>query len=66
LIFYGIALVNASRYTVHDTFYLGISEIIIGIIALFLAQWNLRFWALGFGVLHIIYGAVVYFRYETK
>ncbi|RFS15227.1 hypothetical protein [Emticicia sp. C21] len=66
LIFYGIALVNASRYTVHDTFYLGISEIIIGIIALFLAQWNLNFWALGFGVLHIIYGAVVYFRYETK
>ncbi|RYU93687.1 hypothetical protein [Emticicia agri] len=66
LIFYGIALVNASRYTVHDTFYLGISEVIIGLIALFLAQWNLFFWALGFGVLHIIYGAVVYFRYETK
>ncbi|WP_337044104.1 hypothetical protein [Emticicia sp. 17c] len=66
LVFYGIALVNASKYTVHDTFYLGISEIILGIIALFLAQWNLWFWAVGFGVLHIIYGIVVYFRYETK
>lgn len=66
LIFYGIALVNASQYTVHDTFYLGLGEIIIGIVALFLAQWNLWFWALGFGVLHIIYGVVVYLRYDTK
>lgn len=66
LIFYGIALVNASKYTVHDTFYLGISEIILGIVSLFLAKWNLVFWAIGFGVLHIIYGAVVYFRYEKK
>lgn len=66
LVFYGIALVNASKYTVHDTFYLGISEIVLGLVALYLAQWNLLFWAIGFGVLHIIYGLVVYFRYDTK
>jgi len=66
LIFYGIALVNASKYTVHDTFYLGISEIVLGIVSLFLAKWNLIFWAVGFGLLHIIYGVVVYFRYEKK
>ncbi|PLK45690.1 hypothetical protein [Emticicia sp. TH156] len=66
LVFYGIALVNASKYTVHDTFYLGISEIVLGIVALFLAKWNLLFWAIGFGGLHIIYGLVVYFRYDRK
>jgi hypothetical protein len=66
LVFYGVALVNASKYTVNDTFYLGIAEIILGIIALFLARWNLIFWAIGFGVLHIVYGVVMYLRYEIK
>jgi hypothetical protein len=66
LVFYGVALVNASKYTVHDTFYLGIAEIILGIIALFLARWNLIFWAMGFGVLHIVYGVVMYFRYDKS
>jgi hypothetical protein len=66
LVFYGVALVNASKYTVHDTFYLGIAEIILGIIALFLARWNLIFWGIGFGVLHIVYGVVMYFRYDNK
>jgi len=66
LVFYGIALINASKYTVNDTFYLGIGEIILGIVALFLARWNLVFWAVGFGVLHIIYGMVMYFKYDRK
>jgi hypothetical protein len=66
LVFYGVALVSASKYTVHDTFYLGVSEIILGIIALFLAKWNLIFWAAGFGVLHLIYGTVMYFKYDKK
>jgi hypothetical protein len=64
LVFYGIALVNASKYTVHDTYYLGLGEIILGIISLFLAKWNLIFWAAGFGILHIIYGTVMYFKYD--
>jgi hypothetical protein len=64
LIFYGVALVSASKYTVNDTFYLGIAEIILGIISLFLARYNLIFWAIGFGVLHIVYGSVMYFKYD--
>ncbi|CAH0995893.1 hypothetical protein EMA8858_02021 [Emticicia aquatica] len=64
LVFYGIALVNASKYTVRDTYYLGMGEIVLGIISLFLARWNLIFWAAGFGVLHIVYGVVMYFKYD--
>ncbi|HEX8314976.1 MAG TPA: hypothetical protein VF609_08285, partial [Flavisolibacter sp.] len=56
LVFYGLALVNASKYTLSDIRYLGISEIILGIIATQFRNNGLLFWAIGFGVLHIIYG----------
>nr|WP_310587496.1 hypothetical protein [uncultured Dyadobacter sp.] len=64
LLFYGIALVNASRFTYPEVFYMGISEIAIGCIALFLTGYALLFWAIGFGVLHIVYGLTMYNRYE--
>lgn len=66
LIFYGLALINASRFTYPEVFYLGISEIIIGCIALFLTGYSLIFWAIGFGVLHIIYGLTMYNKYDRK
>jgi hypothetical protein len=64
LIFYGLALINASKYTLSDVRYLGIIEIILGLIASFMVGYSLMFWTLGFGVLHIIYGTVMYFKYE--
>ncbi len=64
LIFYGLALLNASKYTVRDLEYLGISEVVLGLFSLFLTGYNLLIWAFGFGVLHIIYGAVMYFKYD--
>jgi len=64
LLFYGIALVNASKFTYPELFYLGLSEIVIGCITLFLTGYSLLFWALGFGVLHIIYGLTMYNRYD--
>ncbi|TDE18497.1 hypothetical protein [Dyadobacter psychrotolerans] len=66
LIFYGLALINASRFTYPEVFYLGISEIAIGCIALFLTGYSLIFWAIGFGVLHIIYGLTMYNKYDRK
>lgn len=66
LIFYGLALLNASKYTLPDIQYLGISEIILGLIATFFLGYGLEFWAIGFGVLHIIYGTVMYFKYERN
>jgi uncharacterized membrane protein YidH (DUF202 family) len=64
LIFYGLALLNGSKYTYDDLRLLAISEIILGLIATFFIGYGLIFWALGFGVLHIIYGVVMYYKYE--
>lgn len=64
LIFYGLALLNGSKFTLEDIRYLAYSEIALGIISCFLIGYGLIFWSIGFGVLHIIYGAVMYFKYE--
>lgn len=66
LVFYGLALVNASKYTLPDVRLLGISEIALGILAAFFVGFGLEFWSIGFGVLHIAYGAAMYFKYESK
>jgi hypothetical protein len=64
LLFYGLALVNASKYTLEDVRYLGLCEIALGLIATIYANYALLFWATGFGVLHIVYGLVMYRKYE--
>jgi hypothetical protein len=64
LVFYGLALVNAAKFTHQEIFYMGLLQIILGILAAIFPGWGLFFWALGFGVIHIIYGTVMYFRYE--
>lgn len=66
LIFYGLALVNASKYTYGDVKYLGIANITIGLVATQFIGYGLYFWALGFGVLHIIYGSIMYNKYDRK
>lgn len=66
LLFYGLALFNASRFTYPEVSYLGLSEIAIGCIALFLTGYSLLFWALGFGVLHIVYGLTMYNKYDRE
>ena len=65
LIFYGLALVNAGKFTFGEIFYLGILEIITGLTAAFFPGWGLVFWIFGFGILHIIYGLVMYRKYEA-
>ena len=64
LIFYGLALVSASKYTLTDVQYLGYFEIVLGLLSLFYLGWGLVFWTIGFGLLHIIYGLVMYKKYE--
>lgn len=64
LIFYGLALVNASKYTLTDIRYLGYCEIILGLINTQWIGYGLYFWALGFGVLHIVYGVIMWLKYE--
>lgn len=66
LIFYGLACVNASKYTLRDVRYLGLTIIAIGLVATNYMGYGLEFWALGFGVCHILYGSIMYFKYDRK
>ena len=66
LIFYGLGLVNASKYTFAEVNYLGIVTVILGLSAVFLTDLSLYLWAAGFGLCHIIIGLVMYFKYETN
>jgi predicted lysophospholipase L1 biosynthesis ABC-type transport system permease subunit len=64
LIFYGLALVNASKYTLSEIRSLGIIEIIIGLIAFQFIGYGLLFWSIGFGLLHILYGIAMHIKYK--
>lgn len=64
LIFYGLALVNAAKYTLSDMQNLGYLEIVLGLIALFFLGYGLIFWTAGFGVLHIVYGLIMHRKYR--
>ncbi|WP_166921768.1 hypothetical protein [Flavobacterium poyangense] len=64
LIFYGLALVNAEKYTFSDVKYLGYCELALGFASLFCLGYGLIFWILGFGILHIVYGLVMFKKYK--
>ena len=64
LIVYGIALFCGSRQTLEEIRYLAYSEMILGICSLFFIGYGLYFWAAGFGLLHIIYGVIMWIRHE--
>ena len=64
LIFYGLALINGSKYTVGDVRYLGLIEVILGLVCALIPGQGLAFWVIGFGLMHILYGTVMYFKYE--
>ena len=64
LVFYGLALVSAERYTLSDIKYLGYCEIALGIASLFFLGWGFLLWVIGFGVLHIVYGIIMHKKYQ--
>jgi hypothetical protein len=64
LIFYGLAVMNAEKYTFSDIKYLGFCELILGCISLFYIGYGLIFWIIGFGILHILYGLVMFKKYK--
>jgi hypothetical protein len=64
LIFYGLALINGSHFTLSDIKYLGYCQLGLGLLSAFFPGYGLIFWALGFGVLHIIYGAMMHYKYD--
>ena len=64
LLFYGLALVNAEKYTFSDIKYLGFCELVLGCFSLFFLGYGLVFWIIGFGILHILYGLIVFKKYK--
>jgi len=64
LVFYGLALVAGSHYTYSGVKGLGILEILLGLLCALMPGYGLIFWAVGFGLLHIIYGTVMHFKYD--
>lgn len=64
LIFYGLALVNASKYTLNFIRILGLIEIALGLLAMQFIEHGLLLWVVGFGVVHIIYGIIVHRKYK--
>ncbi|GMQ30869.1 hypothetical protein [Algoriphagus confluentis] len=64
LLFYGLGLISASQFTLNEIKNLGYGQVILGLIAAFFPVWGLICWALGFGALHVIYGAMMYYKYD--
>jgi hypothetical protein len=64
LIFYGLALISAGKFTYNEVFYLGLAELLTGFLSAIFQEFTLFFWILGFGFLHIGYGLFMYRKYE--
>ncbi|MFA7290094.1 MAG: hypothetical protein WC055_14555 [Melioribacteraceae bacterium] len=64
LLFYGLALFNASKFTYGEVKFLGIIQISLGLISFYFIEYSLMFWAIGFGIVHIFYGIFIYMHYE--
>ena len=64
LVFYGMALLNASKFSIDTIWYLAVLELLLGIAAAFFVDAGLWFWMIGFGILHIVYGFIIYYKYE--
>lgn len=66
LLFYGLALLNGSKYTLGEVKYLAYTQIVLGLVCCWFVGWGLYFWAIGFGVMHIVYGTIMWYKYEKN
>jgi len=66
MIFYGLSCVNASKYTLRDVRWLGVTIVAIGLAAISFPTLAIPFLAVGLGVTHILYGLLMYIRYERS
>jgi hypothetical protein len=64
LLFYGLALYNGSKFTYEEVRILGVIQIILGLISAVFVEYGLLIWAVGFGIVHIIYGIYIHYKYE--
>ncbi|MDB4297787.1 hypothetical protein N9901_03450 [Flavobacteriaceae bacterium] len=64
LLFYGLSLINGSKYTVSHIRILGFINIGIGLLCAILPSYSFWFWVLGFGIMHIVYGFYMHLKLE--
>ena len=64
LLFYGLALLHAAKYSKQDVFSLAWVQIGLGLLAALLLNYGLLIWTIGFGFVHIVYGIVMYYKYD--
>lgn len=64
LIFYGLAVINAGKFTYGEVFYLGLAELLTGFLSAIFHGYSVFFWIIGFGLLHIMYGFFMYRKYK--
>jgi hypothetical protein len=64
MIFYGLAVVSAGKFTFGEIHWLGVLEIAAGLICLLFPAGALLIWAGGFGAIHIVYGLFMHLRYK--
>jgi hypothetical protein len=66
LLFYGLALLNSSKYSKHDLKSLAYTQIFLGLLAATFLNYGLLIWTVGFGIVHILYGIIMYYKYELS
>lgn len=64
LVFYGLALYSAGKFTYSEVKWMGLAQLLLGLLACLFVEYGLWFWAAGFGVVHIVYGVYMYTKYD--
>ncbi len=64
LLFYGLALFVAGKYTYNEVRVLGYVEIALGLVALWFSEYAFVLWIVGFGIAHIIYGIIMHYSHR--
>jgi len=66
ILFYGLALYTIQEDTVKEIKTMALLEILLGLLAFYFVDYSLLFWALGFGVIHILYGIILWNKYDKE
>lgn len=66
LVFYGLACISGSKYTFGDIRYLGYLFLVCGLAAFGMPQHSLLCWVTGFGAIHVVYGCIMFYRYDRN
>lgn len=64
LLFYGIALYGAGKFTEDEVRVLGLIQIGLGLLSAVFTQYSVIIWAVGFGAVHMVYGTFMHFKYK--